>query len=87
MLRAEPYTQKEAEAAVGLEICNASPDTSEWQPVTMECGTQEIQRKSKWKIQNGVLGAEQLEGNLPEQFLVRVGIIVVPLEVADVVSL
>ena len=47
MLRAEPYTQKEAEAAVGLEICNASPDTSEWQPVTMECGTQEIQRKSK----------------------------------------
>lgn len=41
MLRAEPYTQKEAEAAVGLGTYNVSPKTSEEQSVTMECEIEE----------------------------------------------
>lgn len=42
LLRAEPYTQKEPEAAVGLRIENALAVASEKQPAAMEVETSGI---------------------------------------------
>lgn len=46
-LRAEPYTQKEAEAAVGLRTDNGLATASEEQPAPMEVETAGICRDTK----------------------------------------